>query len=136
MLHGDPFKNGNRKVVFFVIKKSSKYTLIYFSIFDYQSQAFIKLAIFISKSKMTVDKDTIKETWNILSKLTSSERWTFTLIMIIAFASIVTTVILYIKSMDKLIEKYNTTIQQQEERFLNAQQKMQDWFFEQLNKIH
>ncbi len=85
---------------------------------------------------MTVDKDTIKETWNILSKLTSSERWTFTLIMIIAFASIVTTVILYIKSMDKLIEKYNTTIQQQEERFLNAQQKMQDWFFEQLNIIH
>jgi uridine kinase len=46
--------------------------------------------------------------------------------MIIAFASIVTTVVLYIRSMDKLIEKYNTTIQQQEERFLNAQQKMQD----------
>lgn len=85
---------------------------------------------------MAVDKDTIKETWNVLSKLTSSERWTFTLIMIIAFASIVTTVVLYIRSMDKLIEKYNTTIQQQEERFLNAQQKMQDWFFEQLNKIH
>ena len=85
---------------------------------------------------MGVDKDTIKETWNVLSKLTSSERWTFTLIMIIAFASIVTTVVLYIRSMDKPIEKYNTTIQQQEERFLNAQQKMQDWFFEQLNKIH
>ena len=85
---------------------------------------------------MTVDKDTIKETWNVLSKLTSSERWTFILIMVIAFASIVTTVVLYIRSMDKLIEKYNTTIQQQEERFLNAQQKMQDWFFEQLSKIH
>lgn len=85
---------------------------------------------------MAIDKDTIKETGNALTKLTSSERWTFTLIMIIAFASIVTTVVLYIRSMDWLIEKYNTTIQQQEERFLEAQKVMQDSFFTQLNKIH
>lgn len=69
---------------------------------------------------MAVDKDTIKETWNALNKLTSSERWTFTLIMALAFAAIVTTVVLYIRSVDWLVEKYNETINQQQREFLNA----------------
>ena len=91
--------------------------------------------MFISKLKEMVDKETIKETWNIVTKLTASERGTFLLVMIVAFVSIVWIVIFYVKSMDWLIDKYNDTIQQQEERFLEAQQKMQDWFFSQLNKI-
>lgn len=69
---------------------------------------------------MGVDKDTIKETWNALSKLTSSERWTFLLIMLVAFISIVTTVILYIRSVDNLVNKYNETINLQQKEFLTA----------------
>ena len=67
-----------------------------------------------------VDKDTIKETWNALNKLTSSERWTFLLIMLVAFISIVTTVILYIRSVDNLVNKYNETINLQQKEFLTA----------------
>lgn len=69
---------------------------------------------------MGVDKDTIKETWNALSKLTSSERWTFLLIMLVAFISIVSTVILYIRSVDNLVNKYNETINLQQKEFLTA----------------
>jgi uncharacterized protein YoxC len=42
------------------------------------------------------------------------------LIMIVAFASIVVTVILYIRSVDGLIEKYNQTINKQQTEFLQA----------------
>ena len=69
---------------------------------------------------MAIDKDTIKETGTALSKISSSERWTFLLIMIIAFISIVTTVILYIRSVDNLVNKYNETINQQQKEFLQA----------------
>lgn len=69
---------------------------------------------------MSIDKDTIESTGNALSKITSSERWTFLLIMFIAFASIVATVILYIRSVDWLIEKYNETINKQQTEFLTA----------------
>lgn len=69
---------------------------------------------------MSINKDTIESTWNALSKITSSERWTFLLIMFIAFASIVATVILYIRSVDWLIEKYNETINKQQTEFLTA----------------
>jgi len=48
----------------------------------------------------TIEKGTIEETGNALSKITASERGTFLLIMFIAFASIVATVILYIRSVD------------------------------------
>lgn len=68
----------------------------------------------------TIDKDTIEWTGNAISKITSSERWTFLLIMAIAFASIVATVILYIRSVDWLIEKYNETINKQQTEFLTA----------------
>ena len=67
-----------------------------------------------------IDKGTIEETGNAISKISSSERWTFLLIMFIAFASIVLTVVLYIKSMDWLIEKYNETINKQQTEFLTA----------------
>lgn len=69
---------------------------------------------------VNLDKWTIEETGNALSKITSSERGTFLLIMIVAFASIVATVILYIKSVDWLIEKYNETINKQQTEFLTA----------------
>lgn len=69
---------------------------------------------------MSINKDTIESTGNALSKITSSERWTFLLIMFIAFASIVATVILYIRSVDWLIEKYNETINKQQTEFLTA----------------
>jgi hypothetical protein len=69
---------------------------------------------------VNLDKWTIEETGNALSKITSSERGTFLLIMIVAFASIVVTVILYIKSVDWLIEKYNETINKQQTEFLQA----------------
>lgn len=67
-----------------------------------------------------IDKDTIEWTWNAISKITSSERGTFLLIMIVAFASIVVTVILYIRSVDGLIMKYNETINKQQTEFLQA----------------
>lgn len=67
-----------------------------------------------------IEKWTIEETGNALSKITASERWTFLLIMFIAFASIVATVILYIRSVDWLIEKYNETINKQQTEFLQA----------------
>lgn len=69
---------------------------------------------------MSIDKDVVAETGNALAKLTSSERWTFLLVMAIAFISIVTTVVLYIRSMDWLITKYNETINQQQKEFLIA----------------
>lgn len=69
---------------------------------------------------VNLDKWAIEETGNALSKITSSERGTFLLIMIVAFASIVVTVILYIKSVDWLIEKYNETINKQQTEFLQA----------------
>ena len=70
--------------------------------------------------KMTLEKGTIEETGNALTKITSSERGTFLLIMVVAFASIVATVILYIRSVDWLIEKYNETINKQQTEFLQA----------------
>jgi hypothetical protein len=69
---------------------------------------------------VNIEKWTIEETGNALSKITSSERGTFLLIMAIAFASIVATVILYIRSVDWLIEKYNETINKQQTEFLQA----------------
>jgi uncharacterized protein YoxC len=42
------------------------------------------------------------------------------LIMAIAFASIVATVVLYIRSVDWLINKYNETINKQQTEFLTA----------------
>jgi len=67
-----------------------------------------------------IDSWTIAETWNVLTKLTSSERWTFLAIMIVALLSIVWIVIFYVKSMDWLIDKYNTTINEQQKEFLTA----------------
>lgn len=67
-----------------------------------------------------IDKEVVEETGNALSKITSSERGTFLLIMVVAFASIVATVILYIRSVDWLIEKYNETINKQQTEFLTA----------------
>lgn len=84
---------------------------------------------------MSVDKDAIKETWNIVTKLTHSERWSFILVMFFALLTIVWIVWFYVNSMNGLIDKYNTTIQQQEERFLEAQKVMQDKFFSQLDKL-
>jgi hypothetical protein len=49
---------------------------------------------------VNIDKEVVEETGNALSKITSSERGTFLLIMVVAFASIVATVILYIRSVD------------------------------------
>ena len=72
----------------------------------------------------TIEKWAIEETGNALAKLTSSERGTFLLVMLVAFISIVTTVILYIRSMDNLIEKYNATINQQQSEFLTALKDM------------
>lgn len=72
----------------------------------------------------TIEKWAIEETGNALAKLTSSERGTFLLVMLVAFISIVTTVILYIRSMDNLIEKYNATINQQQSEFLTALRDM------------
>lgn len=69
---------------------------------------------------MTIEKGTIKETWNALAKLTSSERGAFLLIMLVAFISIVTTVVLYIRSVDNLVSKYNETINLQQKEFLTA----------------
>lgn len=68
----------------------------------------------------TLDKWTIEETGNVLTKLTSSERWTFLAIMIVALLSIVWIVIFYVKSMDGLIDKYNETINKQQTEFLQA----------------
>lgn len=67
-----------------------------------------------------IDKDTIEETGNVLTKLTSSERGTFLAIMICALISIVGIVIFYVKSMDSLIDKYNETINAQQKEFLTA----------------
>ena len=72
----------------------------------------------------TIEKWAIEETGNALAKLTSSERGTFLLVMLVAFISIVTTVILYIRRMDNLIEKYNATINQQQSEFLTALRDM------------
>lgn len=69
---------------------------------------------------VNIDKEVVEETGNALTKITSSERWTFLLVMFIAFASIVATVILYIRSVDWLIEKYNETINKQQTEFLTA----------------
>lgn len=67
-----------------------------------------------------IEKGAIEETWNVLTKLTSSERWTFLAIMLCALASIVWIVIFYVNSMDGLIDKYNTTINEQQKEFLIA----------------
>lgn len=67
-----------------------------------------------------VDKWVIKETGNALSKLTSSERGTFLVVMLTALAAIVATVVLYINSVDNLVTKYNDTINQQQKEFLMA----------------
>lgn len=67
-----------------------------------------------------IEKWTIEETGNALAKLTGSERWTFLLIMLVAFISIVSTVILYIRSVDNLVNKYNETINLQQKEFLTA----------------
>lgn len=67
-----------------------------------------------------VDKWVIKETGNALSKLTSSERGTFLVVMLTALAAIVATVVLYINSVDNLVTKYNDTINLQQKEFLQA----------------
>jgi hypothetical protein len=69
---------------------------------------------------MSIEKWTIEETGNVLTKLTSSERGTFLAIMICALISIVGIVIFYVKSMDWLIDKYNETINKQQSEFLTA----------------
>lgn len=69
---------------------------------------------------MAIDKDTIKETWNVLTKLTSSERGTFLVVMLTALIAIVATVVLYINSVDNLVTKYNDTINMQQKEFLSA----------------
>lgn len=69
---------------------------------------------------VNIDKEVVEETWNALSKITSSERWTFLLIMFIAFISIVWIVWFYVNSMDKLVDKYNETINKQQMEFLTA----------------
>lgn len=68
----------------------------------------------------TIEKWAIEETWNVLTKLTWSERGTFLAIMIVALLSIVWIVIFYVKSMDGLIDKYNETINKQQTEFLTA----------------
>ena len=68
----------------------------------------------------TIEKWAIEETGNVLTKLTASERGTFLAIMICALISIVGIVIFYVKSMDGLIDKYNTTINEQQKEFLIA----------------
>ena len=67
-----------------------------------------------------VDKWVIKETGNALTKLTSSERGTFLVVMLTALAAIVATVVLYINSVDNLVTKYNDTINLQQKEFLQA----------------
>ena len=69
---------------------------------------------------VNIEKGTIEETGNVLTKLTSSERGTFLAIMIVALLSIVGIVIFYVKSMDGLIDKYNETINKQQTEFLTA----------------
>jgi hypothetical protein len=69
---------------------------------------------------MAIDKDTIKETGNVLTKLTSSERGTFLVVMLTALIAIVATVVLYINSVDNLVTKYNDTINMQQKEFLSA----------------
>lgn len=69
---------------------------------------------------MAIEKWTIEETGNVLTKLTASERGTFLAIMIVALLSIVGIVIFYVKSMDGLIDKYNETINKQQTEFLQA----------------
>lgn len=69
---------------------------------------------------MAIEKGTIEETGNVLTKLTASERGTFLAIMIVALLSIVGIVIFYVKSMDWLIDKYNETINKQQTEFLQA----------------
>ena len=67
-----------------------------------------------------MNKDTIKETGNVLTKLTSSERGTFLVVMLTALIAIVATVVLYINSVDNLVTKYNDTINMQQKEFLSA----------------
>jgi len=67
-----------------------------------------------------VNKDSIESAWNVLTKLTHSERWTFLAVMICALLSIVWIVWFYVNSMDWLIEKYNQTINEQQKEFLEA----------------
>lgn len=69
---------------------------------------------------MAIERWTIEETGNVLTKLTASERGTFLAIMIVALLSIVGIVIFYVKSMDGLIDKYNETINKQQTEFLQA----------------
>lgn len=69
---------------------------------------------------MALEKGTIEETGNVLTKLTNSERGTFLAIMIVALLSIVWIVIFYVNSMDWLIDKYNETINKQQSEFLTA----------------
>ena len=69
---------------------------------------------------VNIDKEVVEETGNALTKITSSERWTFLLIMFIAFVSIVWIVWFYVNSMDKLVDKYNETINKQQMEFLTA----------------
>lgn len=69
---------------------------------------------------MAIDKETIKETGNVLTKLTSSERGTFLVVMLTALIAIVATVVLYINSVDNLVTKYNDTINMQQKEFLSA----------------
>ena len=73
---------------------------------------------------MAIEKWTIEETGNVLTKLTASERGTFLAIMIVALLSIVGIVIFYVKSMDGLIDKYNETINKQQIEFLQALREM------------
>ena len=69
---------------------------------------------------VNIDKEVVEETGNALTKITSSERGTFLLIMFIAFVSIVWIVRFYVNSMDKLVDKYNETINKQQMEFLTA----------------
>lgn len=69
---------------------------------------------------VNIDKEVVEETGNALTKITSSERGTFLLIMFIAFVSIVWIVWFYVNSMDKLVDKYNETINKQQMEFLTA----------------
>lgn len=67
-----------------------------------------------------LNPETIENTANALNKLTSSERGTFLAVMLCALIAIVGIVWFYVNSMDSLIEKYNTTINQQQKEFLDA----------------
>ena len=69
---------------------------------------------------MAVNKEVIEETWNAITKITHSERWTFLLIMVVALISIVLIVIFYIRSIDGLVAKYNDTINRQQTEFLST----------------